>query len=368
MMSCGNILNKSILFLSILLFLCAINISAQNNNRKEIRGVWLAPSQFGTEEKSATEKIQSTLDEYVSSGINTLILMVKSTSGLVYYNSSIAEKDPAYNWDFFKVFLDEARKRNMTVHPWFCVFTEGGLFGEIKKHPEWLIRSRKSEMVSIVNPAIPEVRRYEISLILELVSKYDVEWIHLDYLRFPCEPTENYYSFDSSTRAQFKEYSGEDPQLIKSVDTGNMIWNEWIIWNASKVTQFMRELKTCLAETKKNIKISAAVFPYADNAKVLIGQDWQLWAKEKLVDMLCPMLYTNYNDLFLRYSKIAAEIAENNCQICLGIGIFTAHNNAVPDGMLKQIQISKDLKTDGVIFFSGYSLKKEFLDALKTIR
>lgn len=353
-------------FLSALLIISSTYITAQSI--KEIRGVWISPSLFGTEEKSAIEKIQSTLDEYKDAGINTLIIMIKSTSGLVYYNSSIAQKDSSYNWDFFGTFLKEAKKRNMTVHPWFCVFTEGGLYGEVRKHPEWLIQSRKSEFVNVVNPALPEVREYEMSLILELVKNYDVDWVHLDYIRYPCSPAEVYFSFDSNTRGQFNKYLGEDPLLIKNADSGNMVWNEWIEWNASQVTRFVSDLKTALAGTKKNVKISAAVFPLNSNSKVLIGQDWELWAKKGLVDMLCPMLYTNYDGLFLKYSRAAADIADSRCLLCLGVGLYTSHNKNTPEGVIKQMQIGKDVKADGVIFFSAGSLTKEIIDAIKTVR
>jgi uncharacterized lipoprotein YddW (UPF0748 family) len=366
MKRCNKISVSLFFFISAFIHISSANIMAQPV--KEIRGVWVSPSLFGTEEKSAVEKIQSTLDEYKDAGVNTLIIMIKSTSGLVYYNSAIAQRDTSYKWDFFGTFLKEARKREMAVHPWFCVFTEGGLYGEVRKHPEWLIQSRKSEFVNVVNPALPAVREYEMSLILELVKNYDVDWVHLDYIRYPCSPAEVYFSFDSGTRAQFKKYLGEDPLLIKNADSGNMVWNEWIEWNASQVTLFVSDLKNALAGIRKNVKISAAVFPLSSNSKVLIGQDWELWAKEGVVDMLCPMLYTDYNDLFLKYSGTAADIAKNRCLLCNGIGLYTAHNKNTPERVIRQMQISREVKADGVIFFSAGSLTKEIIDAIKSVR
>ncbi|MFH0992482.1 MAG: family 10 glycosylhydrolase [bacterium] len=336
--------------------------------RTEIRAVWVHPGTFGIEKDAATKSIQSTLDEYQSAGINTAIVMIKSTSGYLYYQSEIGVQDPAYNWDFFRVFLDEARQRGITIHPWFCVFTEGALVGQVRQHPEWLIRSKKSELVSIVNPALPQVRQYEISLMTELAKNYLVDWIHLDYIRFPCEPTEDYFSFDSQTRSLFKEYSGEDPSAIKAMDSGNIMWNEWIEWNAGQVTQFLRELRQSLASAGRSIKISAAVFPNAENARVLIGQDWQLWAHEGLVDMLCPMLYTNNMQFFEHYTRRAVEITKGHCRMCAGIGIGTSHNQNSPEGVVRQINLSRTAGADGVVFFSSSSLKADFLAALRSLR
>ena len=104
-----------------------------------VRGVWMHPGFFGPDKAAAVEKMRTTLDEYAAAGINTLIMLVKNTSGHVYYASEIGVPDGAWNWDFFEVFLAEAKKRKMEVHPWFCVFPESSILGQVREHPEWLI-------------------------------------------------------------------------------------------------------------------------------------------------------------------------------------------------------------------------------------
>jgi len=116
------------------------------------------------------------------------------------------------------------------------------------------------------------------------------------------------------------------------------------------------------------VKVSAAVFPAADKAKVLVGQDWEAWANMGLVDMLCPMLYTNHAGFFEKYSRRAIAIGKGHCLVCPGIGIGTSHNQNTPEGMLEQIAISKRLGGDGVVFFSSSSLTSDFLQKLKAVR
>ncbi|HQI23047.1 MAG TPA: family 10 glycosylhydrolase, partial [Candidatus Saccharicenans sp.] len=273
-----------------------------------ISGVWMHPGMFGPKQAEALSKMRTVLDDYAKAGINTLIMLVKDTSGYLYYQSDIGVKDPAYDWDFFGVFLTEARQRKMTVHPWFCVFPEGALLGQVRQHPEWLIVGPAREMVRTVNPALPEVRAYEISLMTELVKKYGVDWVHLDYIRFPCEPTEPYFSHDPKTLQLFKDETGIDFNSLKARDSGNPHWNAWLEWNRQQVTGFVKELKDELLTTGRQVRISAAVFPDADNARVLIGQDWEKWAQQGLIDMLCPMLYTNDTALFDRLTKRAVAI------------------------------------------------------------
>jgi len=330
-----------------------------------VRGVWMHPGFFGADQTAAVEKIRLTLDDYAKAGINTLIMCVKNTSGHVYYASEIGVRDKAWDWDFFGVFLAEAKKRKMEVHPWFCVFPESAILGQVREHPEWLIQSPKREMVGAINPALPAVREYEISLMLEIVRKYDVGWVHLDYIRYPCEPSEPYFSFDAETLRLFKQDTGIDMAAVKARDSGNMAWNEWLRWNTDRVTVFVRELKDALEATGRKVKISAAVFPDATNAAVLIGQDWPVWARDRLVDMLCPMLYSNDAGLFEKLVREAVAYGKGRSLVCPGIGIGTSHNQNTPEGMIAQMKISKALGSDGVVYFSSSSLNPPFLEKLK---
>jgi uncharacterized lipoprotein YddW (UPF0748 family) len=343
-----------------------------------ISGVWMHPGLFGPKQDEAVSKMRTVLDDYAKAGINTLIMLVKDTSGYVYYQSDIGLKDPAYDWDFFGVFLSEARKRNMVVHPWFCVFPEGALLGQVRQHPEWLIVGPAREMVRTVNPALPEVRAYEISLMIELVKKYGVDWVHLDYIRFPCEPTEPYFSHDPKTLQLFKDETGIDFNSLKARDSGNPHWNAWLGWNRQQVTRFVKELKDELLTTGRQVRISTAVFPDADNARVLIGQDWEKWAQQGLIDMLCPMIYTNDTALFDRLTKRAVAIGLGSSgektggeakllrkiMVCPGIGIGTSHNQSTPDIMMEEIRLARIAGADGVIFFSGNSLTAPFLNRM----
>ncbi len=336
---------------------------------KFVRAVWGHPGQFGTDRDAAVAKMRQVLDGYVKAGIDTVIMCVKTTSGAVYYRSAAAVMDPAWSWDFFDEFHREARARRIDVHPWFCVFTESSLLGAVRQHPEWLIRNKDGEIRAAVNPALPEVRAYERGLMLELVKRYpDLGWVHLDYIRFPCDPVEPYFSLDPATFKLFQAHSGVDLAAVKAHDSGNMIWNEWLEWNRDQVTTFVRELRDGLkAEGRPGVKISAAVFPDAVDAAVLIGQDWAGWAREGLVDMLCPMLYTNHAEYFRKFSARAVEAGRGHCPVCLGIGIGTSHNQNTPEGMAAQMAVARELGADGVVFFSGGSLTPPFMEKLETI-
>ncbi len=335
-----------------------------------IRGVWMHPGFFGPDQTIAKKKMQATLDAYAQAGINTLFILVKNTTGHLYYSSEIGVCDKAYDWDFFAVFLTEAKKRKMEVHPWFCVFPETALLGQVGGHPEWLITNPKREMVAVANPALPAVRAYEKSLILELVQKYDVRWVHLDYVRYPCEPVEPYFSFDRETLRLFKEDTGIDLAEVKNRDTGSIAWNEWLHWNRERVTIFVRELRSGLDATNRKVKISAAVFNDAATARIMVGQDWVTWAQEGLVDMVSPMLYTDRCDHFEKKVLQAMDANLGKARLCPGIGVGSGSwfSWTTPESMIKQISFCDSMNTDGVVFFSSNTLDQPFLEKLQGVK
>ena len=101
---------------------------------RPVRGVWVHPGFFGTERTAAIEKMRATLDAYAEAGINTVIVLVKTTSGHVYYATGIGVPDPAWNWDFFGTFLAEARQRKAEVVDTLCpmLYTNSaGLFEKL---------------------------------------------------------------------------------------------------------------------------------------------------------------------------------------------------------------------------------------------
>lgn len=342
---------------------------SSSETRKETVGVWISPGQFGTDKNQAAAAMASTLADYHRAGIETLFVLVKTTSGYVYYGSRLAPRDPAWDWDFAGELLRQAAKQNMTVQAWFCVFPEGSLAGRVREHPEWLIQNKYGEYQAALNPANREARRYELSLIEEFLDLYPtVSWVHLDYIRYPCDPEEPYFSYDVETRKLFQSISGQDPAAVKAHDSGNPLWNRWIEWNGQQVTAFVRELKASLAGRSKSVRISAAVFPDAANAKVLIGQDWSAWAAEGLVDMLCPMLYTNDLGYFEELTRRAVASGRGRCLVCPGIGIQTSHNQNTPEGMQAEVGSCRAAGTNGFVFFSGRGLTPAFLEKLGSIK
>ena len=321
----------------------------QSKQQGEGRAVWVSSFMFSQERKEAFLQIEDVLDKYATIGINNLFC----------FNSMKDQHQK--QWDFLEVLLKEAHQRNIKVHSIFCPGRNIKLEGEIKEHPEWLIRGKKGEIYTNLNLANTEVREYIKRKIKEAI-KYDIDGIHLDYIRFQVNQG---FSYDKATCEAFKKEYGYSPLDVHQ-DCGSMVWCEWIKWNAKKVTTLVREIKKIVDNSGKNVVLGVDVFPDAETAKVLIGQDWELWARERLVDIICPMQYTNDFDVFRKSVKRAVRVVNKKCPVYAGIGISSSHNKNTPDGVVQEVKIAREQGADGVVFFFGSSLTDEFMEKLKT--
>jgi uncharacterized lipoprotein YddW (UPF0748 family) len=347
MKSAKRILEYPVLFVLGLLLL--MGCRKENSPQHELRAVWIHPGLFSPVETNAGRQIDSLFDSYKEIGINNLFC----------YNAAPGEN--SFQWDYLKALITKGHQRGIKIHPIFYPGYEVNLEKEMAKNPSWLIRDMDGKYLPHLNLANPEVRKYWVDKITSTL-KYDIDGIHLDYIRFPITQV---YSYDSVTCSEFKREFDYSP-LEVSHDCGSMIWCEWIKWNARQVTSLVTEIRAALKESGKPVVLGVDVFPDLETSKVLIGQDWGDWAEKGLVDFICPMLYTNNLVLFKEYIQRAIKISGNRCAVYPGIGVFTAHNKITKDLITREVVISRKLGTGGMVFFSGYSFNKEMRDTLKS--
>jgi|WetSurMetagenome_2_1015567.scaffolds.fasta_scaffold03427_2 uncharacterized lipoprotein YddW (UPF0748 family) len=314
----------------------------------ELRGVWLHPGLFSPDQDRAIIQMDSLFNLYSEVGINNLFC----------YNTLPDEN--SFGWDYLGSLIRKGREKGIGIHPIFYPGYTRNLEKEIARNPSWLIRDMDGKFQPHLNLANPEVRKYWVDRIRESL-KYDIAGIHLDYIRFP---TTQVYSYDSATCEVFKKEFQYSPIEV-SHDCGSMIWCEWIKWNSKQVTTLVTDIRHMIKESGKPVLLGADVFPDMETADVLIGQNWEEWISTGLVDFVCPMTYTNNTQLFRDYIRKAITVAGNKCKVYPGIGVHTAHNDITKDLIVKEVEITREEKANGMVFFSGYSFNKEMMDVLK---
>lgn len=238
---------------------------------------------------SSPDSIEFYVDKCEKAGFNTLIVDVKGTGSAVAYPSDIAPrltewkgiKRPA-DYDFLKLFIDEAHKKGMKVYAAFNIFCEGhGVFKEgitYNVHKEWQsinyvpgkglipITSIEGKATMFTNPALPEVQEYEKSILVECATKYNVDGIMVDRTRYDGLQSD----FSDFSRKKFEKYIGKKlsrfpEDIYEWISDGKggytrkdgQYFKLWIEWRASVIYKFFKDTRAALKKARKDVNFAA---------------------------------------------------------------------------------------------------------------
>ncbi len=291
-----------------------------------IRALWVTRWDFKT-----PGDIARVMRQCKSSGFNTVLFQVRG-NGTVLYRSrlepwakQLGGRDPGF--DPLQVACAEAHQRGLKLHAWFNVMP--GWRGKqspsdprqlYNARPDWFWRDASGGRQPLgwynsVNPCYPEVRRYLADLAGEIATHYDVDGIHLDYIRFPNErndfspPVMPDYPRDPRTLAMFRKQTGKTP------DNDPQAWDRW---RTGQVTQLVREIRAVVKRAKPEVVLSAAVGAAAARAKRAHFQDSHQWLAEHLLDAVYPM---NYDADLRGFDRALAQWQHTDADIPVVMGI-----------------------------------------------
>lgn len=189
---------------------CAPGVGQEPSSppHQELYGVWLHPGDAGHNEA----EVAAFMDKARNAHINTIVLLVKNANSLYYASKFFSEDvDPQYrNFDILSATVTEAHKRGMKVHAWLTDFLEGPNGYAFRHHPEWAALNPDGQTTDFetlgTNRPYPFVwmcpaRRpgytdqYLLPMIREIVTNYEVDGIHHDYVRYPGDVNPDGYCF-----------------------------------------------------------------------------------------------------------------------------------------------------------------------------
>ena len=281
----------------------------------EIRAVWLTtiggidwPRTYATSPATIEQQkreLTRMLDRLKLIRINTVLLQTR-IRGTVIYPSSLEPWDGCMSgqpgrspgYDPLRFAIDECHKRGMELHAWVVTLPLGkwngaGCRNMRNKYPKLIRRIGED---GFLNPEQPQTGDVIASVCEEIVRKYDVDGIHLDYIRYP------------------------DGWRIK---VGRSTGREHI-------TSIVRKIHTAVKSVRRNIKLSCSpIGKYEDlsryssrgwNAYMGVCQDAQGWLRTGLMDQLYPMMYFKGNQFF----PFALNWSENKYgkEVAAGLGIY----------------------------------------------
>jgi uncharacterized lipoprotein YddW (UPF0748 family) len=243
-----------------------------------------------------------------SAGIDTILFQVRGNGTAAYRSSyepwseQFGGADPGF--DPLARAIEMAHAEGMKLYAWVNVMPGWGYSKEApkdpnqlyNKHPDWFWYDQKGNRQPLsdkfyvsLNPCLPEVREYLVHVLEDIVGRYSIDGLHLDYLRFPNEAPEGMtheagvdYPRDKRTLALFTGETGKAPDADKKA---------WDAWRTTQVTDLLRDIRLMVSTTKPHCELTAAVGALPE---IAIGhfQDSRTWMDDHLLDAVYPMNYT----------------------------------------------------------------------------
>lgn len=332
--------------------------------RYEIRAVWLTtlmgldwpsrPAATAAEAKVQQESLCRMLDRLRDVGINTVLFQAR-LRGTTAYPSAIEPWDGVFSgkpgvapsYDPLAFAVAECHKRGMECHAWVVAFPvcKANVVKQLGKralpnaHPELVQRCGEQWMM---DPGVPGTADYLARMCEEIAKNYDVDGIHLDYIRYP-EP-----GIPFSDDRTFSRY-GKGQTDRKA-------------WRTDNVNRCVKAVHDAVKAVRPWIKLSCSpVGKFADlaryssrgwNARDAVSQDAQRWLREGWMDMLFPMMYFDGD----HYYPFLADWHEHDAgrDVVPGLGIYFLSEKEKNWPLLtveRQLQVARSQQLGGQAFF-----------------
>lgn len=339
-------LRKLILLLALFL---ATGVGAQIQQqspypKREFRGAWIQAVN-GQFRGIPTEKLKQTLIDQLNSlqgaGINAIIFQVRPEADALYasqlepwsrFLTGVQGQAPSPYWDPMQFMIDECHKRGMEFHAWINPYrVKTSLKSELSPnhlyniHPEWFVTYNNQ---LFFDPALPESRRHICMVVADIVSRYDVDAIHMDDYFYPYPAK----GMDFPDDASFARYGGG---FTNRAD-----------WRRSNVNILIQKIHETIRGLKPWVKFGISPFGiYRNEKNDPLGSktnglqnyddlyaDVLLWARNGWVDYNIPQIYWQIGHPAADYETLVKWWAKNteNRLLFIGQSVMNTIQNADP--------------------------------------
>jgi len=328
----------------------------------ELRGIWLDAGAIPKTQRG----IRDLMRIYKRANLNTIFPEVIAR-GYAVYPTRLLARDPRFlgHPDPLAALVREAHAQGIEVHPWVWVFRagytkdRGAILGG---HPEWAELGKNGDALSPngghwISPANPAARDYLADVFAELVRNYDIDGLHLDYIRYEVEPKVP-YGYSLASREAFRRQYGADPLSIEDTPIHRYQWQKF---RERLVNTFVQRIALQTRSIKPTVKLSAAVGSDPIPARMELLQNWVNWVDNKWLDFVTPMAYSSDDKHFAGLVNHQIDAVGARALIAPGLGFFAQKTTAQ---MVRQIGIARERNADGQALFAASYFKDAQVTAL----
>ncbi len=338
----------------------------------EYRALWVDAYHDGAK---TFQQIDELIETAQAGNFNALFVQVRRR-GDTYYPSGIdpwaSDARPAF--DALEYLIQRAHAAGIEVHAWVTalaiwggdipptapehVFNRHGPGAEGRDN--WLMTShggedRPSDGVFYLDPGHPDAVDYTVAICAELASRYDLDGLHLDRIRYPWQN----WGYNPTALARFQAQAGRDDRP-RADDA------DWLQWRRDQVTALVRKVYLTTTAVNPRLRVSAALSaaggspgettpwstrtPYTHHL-----QDWPAWLQEGIIDLGMPMIYRDQESAASDFDGWIdwAKDHQYGRALVLGSGLYL---NAIEDSMAQWREVRQPSRAGNqALGMAGYS-------------
>ena len=322
---------------------------------RETRAMWVAPDSF-----SNREGADRVVSRAARARLNVLIPDIFVRSRFAARSELLPDSMQAKgDFDPLGYLLKEAHKAGLEVHPWFCVTYRDERFRRWfeKKHGVNIdIVGREGEIEKLPADVHRDAYRdFIVKLMVGVARDYDVDGIHLDYIRSMAK------CYCDRCRTEFADRFGKS-----LADAGK---EDWIKWQRSAIGDIVHRTAEGVAAVRKDAMMSAAVFSNMSGGAIQ-GQDPAGWARKGWIDVVIPMDYAMETLVVRANERQFLDALGDDSKLISGLSLYKrTGGRAVPreaDHVREQIELVRQMGIHGYCLFCDKYLSDEDIEMLRT--
>ena len=290
-------------------------------------------------EKSDAE-VRDTVEKLASLNVNALYLETFYDGYFIgYMDLDGVEHNPDNGeYDALEGFVRICHEYGIEVHAWCENFFAGYLNKDgtlsspvLNKFSDKLLMDSEgnefyyyNEKATFVflNPNDTQCRKFVLNVYREILENYDIDGLHLDYIRFPELNYGKYdYGYNADIIKAFSKETGikEDPRTFTK---GSDEMKKWISFRCGIINSFVKEVFNLIHKEFPQTWLSCAVYPDREYAVNSIFQDVKMWVNNGWIDEVFSMTYSGENSFVSQNAAEYKEICKGNCFYSTGLAAF----------------------------------------------
>ena len=315
--------------------LAAAYARSQVHRAGEFRAVWIndPPRMNGGSGWKRTSR------ELARAGFNAVVVKAELWAP--------SERSNSPSTDHLRAALEAARDAGIEIHAWRRIYN---LEGSDDSLLERLRRENRLQMstdrasIPWLCPSHPDNLAREVEAVANLVRRYDLDGVHLDYIRYPGST----YCYDDGCRIRFAVQTGHlAASWPDDVISGRLV-GPFQNWRREQITKLVRAVSLRVRNIRPGVRVSAAVFSDWSQVRHTLGQDWVHWIDEDYLDFVCPMNYTGDLERFQQLVRRQVNWVDGRIPLYVGIG---AWRMPAVDEVIRRVESTRQLGADGFVMF-----------------